>query len=39
MTHDPDGPCDYQQIDLGFNYRMTRAATGRAQYESARASG
>lgn len=23
MTHQPDGPWYYQQIDLGFNYRMT----------------
>lgn len=23
MTHVPDGPWYYQQIDLGFNYRMT----------------
>lgn len=23
MTHTPDGPWYYQQIDLGFNYRMT----------------
>lgn len=23
MTHDPDGPWYYQQIELGFNYRMT----------------
>jgi UDP-4-amino-4,6-dideoxy-N-acetyl-beta-L-altrosamine transaminase len=23
MTHEPDGPWYYQQIDLGFNYRMT----------------
>lgn len=23
MTHAPDGPWYYQQIDLGFNYRMT----------------
>ena len=30
MTHDPDGPWYYQQIDLGFNYRMTelQAALG-----------
>ena len=23
MTKTPDGPWFYQQIDLGFNYRMT----------------
>ena len=23
MTHEPDGPWYYQQVDLGFNYRMT----------------
>lgn len=23
MTHEPDGPWYYQQIELGFNYRMT----------------
>jgi UDP-4-amino-4,6-dideoxy-N-acetyl-beta-L-altrosamine transaminase len=23
MTHAPDGPWYYQQVDLGFNYRMT----------------
>lgn len=30
MTHDPDGPWYYQQVDLGFNYRMTelQAALG-----------
>lgn len=30
MTHEPDGPWYYQQIDLGFNYRMTdiQAALG-----------
>ena len=30
MTHAPDGPWYYQQIDLGFNYRMTelQAALG-----------
>jgi len=26
MTHDPDGEWYYQQIDLGFNYRMTDIA-------------
>ena len=33
MTHDPDGPWYYQQIDLGFNYRMTdlQAALGMSQ--------
>jgi UDP-4-amino-4,6-dideoxy-N-acetyl-beta-L-altrosamine transaminase len=33
MTHIPDGPWYYQQIDLGFNYRMTdlQAALGVAQ--------
>ena len=33
MTHEPDGPWYYQQIDLGFNYRMTdvQAALGRSQ--------
>lgn len=35
MTHDPDGPWYYQQIDLGFNYRMTemQAALGLSQME------
>ncbi len=35
MTHDPDGPWYYQQIDLGFNYRMTdiQAALGMAQMQ------
>lgn len=30
MTHEPDGPWYYQQIDLGYNYRMTdlQAALG-----------
>lgn len=30
MTHEPDGPWYYQQIDLGFNYRLTdlQAALG-----------
>jgi len=30
MTHEPDGPWYYQQVDLGFNYRMTelQAALG-----------
>jgi dTDP-4-amino-4,6-dideoxygalactose transaminase len=33
MTHEPDGPWYYQQIDLGFNYRMTelQAALGISQ--------
>jgi len=33
MTHDPDGDWYYQQIDLGFNYRMTdiQAALGMSQ--------
>ena len=33
MTHEPDGPWYYQQIDLGFNYRMTdiQAALGNSQ--------
>ncbi len=33
MTHEPDGPWYYQQIALGFNYRMTdiQAALGRSQ--------
>lgn len=35
MTHKPDGPWYYQQIDLGFNYRMTemQAALGVSQIE------
>lgn len=35
MTHEPDGPWYYQQIDLGFNYRMTemQAALGVSQIE------
>lgn len=35
MTQDPDGPWYYQQIDLGFNYRMTelQAALGTSQME------
>ena len=35
MTHDVDGPWYYQQIDLGFNYRMTelQAALGVTQME------
>lgn len=33
MAHSPDGPWYYQQIDLGFNYRMTdlQAALGLSQ--------
>ena len=33
MTHEPDGSWYYQQIDLGFNYRMTelQAALGVSQ--------
>jgi UDP-4-amino-4,6-dideoxy-N-acetyl-beta-L-altrosamine transaminase len=33
MTHVPDGPWYYQQIELGFNYRMTelQAALGMSQ--------
>ncbi|MEN9464027.1 MAG: hypothetical protein RL217_208 [Pseudomonadota bacterium] len=35
MTHEPDGPWYYQQIDLGFNYRLTelQAALGLSQLE------
>jgi UDP-4-amino-4,6-dideoxy-N-acetyl-beta-L-altrosamine transaminase len=35
MTHEPDGPWYYQQIALGFNYRMTdiQAALGISQFE------
>lgn len=35
MTHDADGPWYYQQIDLGFNYRMTelQAALGLSQMD------
>lgn len=35
MTHEADGPWYYQQIDLGFNYRMTelQAALGVSQIE------
>jgi UDP-4-amino-4,6-dideoxy-N-acetyl-beta-L-altrosamine transaminase len=35
MTHAPDGPWYYQQVELGWNYRMTDilAALGRAQIE------
>ncbi|MDN5873137.1 MAG: UDP-4-amino-4,6-dideoxy-N-acetyl-beta-L-altrosamine transaminase [Sinobacteraceae bacterium] len=33
MTHEPDGPWYYQQLALGFNYRMTelQAALGTSQ--------
>ena len=35
MTHSPDGPWYYQQIELGFNYRLTdiQAALGLRQME------
>ena len=35
MTQEPDGPWYYQQVDLGFNYRMTelQAALGISQLE------
>lgn len=35
MTHVPDGPWYYQQIDLGYNYRMTemQAALGVSQMQ------
>ncbi|MGO8710486.1 MAG: UDP-4-amino-4,6-dideoxy-N-acetyl-beta-L-altrosamine transaminase [Rhizomicrobium sp.] len=35
MTHEPDGPWYYQQVDLGFNYRMTdlQAALGISQLQ------
>ena len=35
MTHAPDGPWYYQQIDLGFNYRMNdlQAALGLSQMQ------
>ena len=35
MSHAPDGPWYYQQVDLGFNYRMTelQAALGISQME------
>ncbi len=35
MTHAPDGPWYYQQIELGFNYRMTelQAALGLTQMQ------
>lgn len=33
MTHTPDGPWYYQQIELGYNYRLTdfQAALGKSQ--------
>ena len=35
MSHEPDGPWYYQQIELGFNYRMTdlQAALGLSQMQ------
>ena len=35
MTHEPDGPWYYQQLELGFNYRMTdiQAALGISQLD------
>ena len=35
MTHEPDGPWYYQQVELGFNYRMTelQAALGVSQMQ------
>jgi UDP-4-amino-4,6-dideoxy-N-acetyl-beta-L-altrosamine transaminase len=35
MTHEPDGPWYYQQVELGFNYRMTelQAALGISQMD------
>ena len=35
MSHEPDGPWYYQQVDLGFNYRMTelQAALGVSQMD------
>ena len=35
MNHAPDGPWDYPQIDLGFNYHMTdlQAALGLSQMQ------
>lgn len=35
MTHEPDGPWYYQQIELGYNYRMTelQAALGVSQID------
>jgi UDP-4-amino-4,6-dideoxy-N-acetyl-beta-L-altrosamine transaminase len=35
MTHEPDGPWYYQQVGLGYNYRMTdlQAALGASQMQ------
>lgn len=35
MTHEPDGPWYYQQVELGYNYRMTelQAALGISQLQ------
>ncbi|MCR8913696.1 UDP-4-amino-4,6-dideoxy-N-acetyl-beta-L-altrosamine transaminase [Marinobacter panjinensis] len=35
MTHEPDGPWYYQQVDLGYNFRMTelQAALGVSQMQ------
>lgn len=35
MTHEPDGPWYYQQVGLGYNYRMTdlQAALGTSQMQ------
>lgn len=35
MEYEPDGPWYYEQVELGFNYRMTdlQAALGRSQLE------
>lgn len=35
MTHEPDGPWYYQQVELGYNYRMTelQAALGLSQMQ------
>lgn len=35
MSHEPDGPWYYQQVDLGYNYRMTelQAALGVSQMQ------
>ncbi|MCA8866724.1 MULTISPECIES: UDP-4-amino-4,6-dideoxy-N-acetyl-beta-L-altrosamine transaminase [unclassified Halomonas] len=35
MTHEPDGPWYYQQLELGYNYRMTelQAALGISQMD------
>lgn len=36
MSHEPDGPWYYEQLDLGFNYRMTemQAALGVSQLQN-----